>query len=58
MPDNPIRYLLASDFINTGLSRFLCFSGRLLYPTYGVVGRPSGIDALKDQVAAGLSCGY
>ena len=53
MRDNPIRYLLASDFVNTDLSRFLCFSGRLLYPSYGVVNRPFGIDALKDQIAAG-----
>ena len=53
MRDNPIRYLLASDFVNTDLSRFLCFSGRLLYPSYGVVGRPFGIDALTDQAAAG-----
>jgi cytochrome c oxidase assembly factor CtaG len=48
-----IPYLLTSDFVNTGLSAFLCFSGRLLYPSYGVVERPYGIDALKDQIAAG-----
>jgi putative membrane protein len=48
-----IPYLLTSDFVNTGLSAFLCFSGRLLYPSYGVVERPFGIDALTDQVAAG-----
>jgi cytochrome c oxidase assembly factor CtaG len=48
-----IPYLLTSDFVNTGLSAFLCFSGRLLYPSYGLVVRPFGIDALKDQVAAG-----
>ena len=48
-----IPYLLTADFVNTGLSAFLCFSGRLLYPSYGVVERPFGIDALKDQVAAG-----
>jgi cytochrome c oxidase assembly factor CtaG len=48
-----IPYLLTSDFVNTGLSAFLCFSGRLLYPSYGAVERPFGIDALKDQVAAG-----
>jgi cytochrome c oxidase assembly factor CtaG len=48
-----IPYLLTSDFVNTGLSAFLCFSGRLLYPSYGVVDRPFGIDALKDQIAAG-----
>jgi putative membrane protein len=48
-----IPYLLTSDLVNTGLSAFLCFSGRLLYPSYGVVDRPFGIDALKDQIAAG-----
>jgi putative membrane protein len=48
-----IPYLLTSDFVNTGLAAFLCFSGRLLYPSYGVVERPFGIDALKDQIAAG-----
>jgi putative membrane protein len=48
-----IPYLLTSDFVNTGLSAFLCFSGRLLYPSYGVVEQPFGIDALKDQIAAG-----
>lgn len=48
-----IPYLLTSDLINTGLSAFLCFSGRLLYPSYGAVERPFGIDALMDQIAAG-----
>jgi putative membrane protein len=48
-----IPYLLTSDLVNTGLSAFLCFSGRLLYPSYGVVERPFGIDALTDQVAVG-----
>jgi cytochrome c oxidase assembly factor CtaG len=48
-----IPYLLTSDLVNTGLSAFLCFSGQLLYPSYGVVERPFGIDALKDQIAAG-----
>jgi putative membrane protein len=48
-----IPYLLTADFVNTGVSAFLCFSGRLLYPSYGVVERPFGIDALKDQIAAG-----
>lgn len=48
-----IPYLLMSDLVNTGLSAFLCFSGRLIYPSYGIVRRPFGLDALKDQVAAG-----
>jgi putative membrane protein len=48
-----IPYLLTSDVVNTGLSAFLCFSGRLLYPSYAIVNRPFGLDALKDQIAAG-----
>ncbi len=48
-----IPYLLTADIVNTGLSAFLCFSGRLLYPSYARVDRPFGLDALKDQIAAG-----
>ncbi len=48
-----IPYLLLADVVNTGVSAFLCFSGRLLYPSYGVVPRPFGFGALDDQVAAG-----
>ncbi len=48
-----IPYLLTSDLVNTGLSAFLCFAGRLIYPSYALVDRPFGLDALQDQVAAG-----
>jgi putative membrane protein len=48
-----IPYLLLADVVNTGVSAFLCFSGRLLYPSYGLVPRPFGFGALDDQVAAG-----
>jgi cytochrome c oxidase assembly factor CtaG len=48
-----IAYLLLSDFVNTGLSALLCFSGRLFYPSYGLIDRPFGIDAVRDQTAAG-----
>lgn len=48
-----IPYLLLADFVNTGLSAFLCFSGGLLYPSYGAIPRPFGLSALNDQVAAG-----
>ena len=48
-----IPYLLTSDLVNTVLSAFLCFSGRLFYPSYALVDRPFGLDALKDQIAAG-----
>jgi cytochrome c oxidase assembly factor CtaG len=40
-----IPYLLASDLVNTGISIFFVFSGRLLYPSY---------HSLDDQVLAGL----
>lgn len=48
-----IPYLLTADLVNTGLSAFLCFSGRLIYPSYALVERPFGINALTDQIAAG-----
>lgn len=48
-----IPYLLTSDLVNTGIAAFLCFSGRLLYPSYALVERPFGIDPLTDQIAAG-----
>ena len=48
-----IPYLLLADVVNTGVSAFLCFSGRLLYPSYDAIPRPFGLSALNDQVAAG-----
>ena len=48
-----IPYLLLADVVNTGVSAFLCFSGRLLYPSYAVIPRPFGLSALNDQIAAG-----
>jgi putative membrane protein len=48
-----IPYLLLADIVNTAVSAFLCFSGRLLYPSYGLAPRPFGLSALNDQVAAG-----
>ena len=48
-----VPYLLLADIVNTGVSAFLCFSGRLLYPSYGEIARPFGLDPLKDQIAAG-----
>jgi putative membrane protein len=48
-----VPYLLLADLVNTGLSAFLCFSGRLLYPSYGEIDRPFGLSALNDQAAAG-----
>jgi cytochrome c oxidase assembly factor CtaG len=48
-----IPYLLLADVVNTGVSAFLCFAGRLLYPSYDAIPRPFGLSALNDQVAAG-----
>lgn len=48
-----IPYLLAADLVNTALSAFLAFSGRVLYCTYAAAPRISRLSALNDQVAAG-----
>ena len=48
-----LPYLLLADIVNTGLSAFLCFSGRLLYPSYAEMPRPLGLSPLTDQIAAG-----
>jgi putative membrane protein len=46
-------YLLLADFVNTALSAFLAFSGRVFYPSYLAMPRLAGISAPNDQVAAG-----
>ena len=48
-----IPYLALAEVVNTGLSGFLCFCGRLLYPSYAEVPRLFGLSALNDQIAAG-----
>jgi polyferredoxin len=48
-----IPYLLFGDLVNTALSAFFVFSGKLLYPSYGLV-RANDLKALDDQVLAGL----
>jgi putative membrane protein len=48
-----LPYLVLADLVNTALSASLCFSGRLLYPSYDAVPRLFGLSALNDQVAAG-----
>ncbi|MBV8828079.1 MAG: cytochrome c oxidase assembly protein, partial [Acidobacteriaceae bacterium] len=47
-----IPYLLFADLVNTALSAFFVFSGRLLYPSYSTV-QMAGLDARNDQVLAG-----
>ena len=46
-------YLLSADILNTVLSAILCFSGRVLYPTYAAAERVSRLTPLQDQIAAG-----
>jgi putative membrane protein len=48
-----IPYLACADLVNTGVSAFLCFSGRLIYPSYAEVQRPFALSAINDQIAAG-----
>jgi len=48
-----LPYLLGADIINTALSALLCFSGRVLYPTYANQSRIFPITPLGDQAAAG-----
>ncbi len=49
-----IPYLLLADFVNTGLSAFLAFSGGVLFDTYQSGPRLWGISAADDQVTAGV----
>lgn len=48
-----IPLLLAGDIVNTVLSAFFVFSGRILYPVYEVV-RAGRMGAQEDQTLAGL----
>lgn len=48
-----IPYLLAGDIVNTVLSAFFVFSGRVLYPAYEAV-RAGRMGAQEDQTIAGL----
>jgi putative membrane protein len=48
-----VPYMLLADLVNTGVSAYMCFCGRLIYPSYGQIERPFGISALNDQIAAG-----
>ena len=48
-----IPYLFLADFQNTGLSAYLIFCDRVVYPTYAAAPRLPGMSALQDQVAAG-----
>jgi len=47
-------YLLLADFVNSGLSAWLTFSDRVVYPSYAAAPRLWGISALDDQSTAGV----
>ena len=48
-----LPYLMTADLVNTGLSAFLTFCGRVVYPTYAAVPRIFNLSPLNDQIAAG-----
>jgi putative membrane protein len=48
-----VPYLLGADIVNTGVSALLCFSGRVIYPSYASADPPLPISPLNDQAAAG-----
>jgi cytochrome c oxidase assembly factor CtaG len=48
-----ILYLLLADVVNSVLSAFLVFSGRVLYPYYLGMPRLNGLSVANDQVLAG-----
>jgi cytochrome c oxidase assembly factor CtaG/polyferredoxin len=48
-----LPYLMSADIVNTALSAYLSFSGRVVYATYADAPRVFGISAEADQVAAG-----
>lgn len=48
-----LPYLLSAGVVNTAISAFLVFSGRLIYPSYGEHPGMFGLSPLADQAAAG-----
>lgn len=47
-------YLILADFVNTAVSAFLVFSGRVIYAPYLTFPRLGAISAVSDQVLAGV----
>ena len=47
-------YLVGADFVNTGLSAFLAFCGRIVYPYYTAHPSPLRIDPVADQTLGGV----
>lgn len=48
-----VPFLAGADIVNTGVSLFLVFYGKVIYPTYAHVTMIFGIHPLTDQTAAG-----
>ena len=48
-----IPLLIGADLVNTGVSAYLCFCGKLVYWSYADVERPFPLSPLTDQIAAG-----
>lgn len=48
-----LPYLLTADVVNTCVSAYLCFAGRVIYLSYEHVSNLFGLSPLADQVAAG-----
>ena len=48
-----LPYLLSAGVVNTAISAFLVFSGRVIYPSYAAQQRMFGLSPLADQAAAG-----
>lgn len=48
-----IPYLMLADVVNTIISATLCFSGKIIYPSYGVNSGFLGLTPMSDQAAAG-----
>jgi putative membrane protein len=48
-----LPYLVGTDLVNTALSAFLTFAGRVIYPSYAAAPRVFNMSAIDDQATAG-----
>jgi putative membrane protein len=48
-----VPYMVSADLVNTMLSAFLVFCGKVVYPSYAEAPRVTDLSALNDQIAAG-----
>lgn len=49
-----LLYLIGADVVNTGLSAFLAFCNRIVYPYYALHAAEVGVQPLPDQVLGGV----